>query len=364
MRLLACLITAVVMLVSFSADIEAARIKDVAKVQGVRDNQLLGYGLVVGLNGSGDSNKSDFTLQSVINMLKKFGITVNENDIKTKNVAAVIVTARLPAFAKPGDDIDINVASMGDAKSLQGGVLLQTPLQAANGEVYAVGQGPLSIGGYTAGGGGSSKTKNFPTTGTIPSGAIVERYTNTNIAEDGYIRLSLNQPDFGTANRIANKINSNWGNIAIASDAGTVNVEIPYSGDNIVNFIARIEELSIDPDQVAKVVLNERTGTIVMGGNVGISEVAVSQGGLTVTVNKQTDIVQPNPFTVGPPIIADNITVDVEEQDASLIVLPASASVSDVVTALNSAGATPRDIMAILLAMQSAGALHATIEII
>lgn len=364
MRLLVCLITAVFLSVSFATDIEAARIKDLAKVHGVRDNQLLGYGLVVGLNGTGDSTKSDFTLKSVINMLRNFGITVSENDIKTKNVAAVIITAKLPAFAKPGDNIDINVASMGDAKSLQGGVLLQTPLQAANGEVYAVGQGPISIGGYTASGGGSKTTKNFPTTGTIPSGAIVERYTNTNLAEDGYIRLSINQPDFTTANRIARKINSTWGNIAVASDAGTVNVEIPYGGDDIVNFIARLEELPIDPDQAAKVVLNERTGTIVMGGNVGISEVAVSQGGLTVTINKQVDVVQPNPFTTGRPVIVENTTVDVQEQEANLIVLPASANVGDVVTALNSAGATPRDIMAILLAMQSAGALHATIEII
>ena len=354
---------AVLMIFCGSLSVDAARVKDIAKVQGVRDNQLFGYGLLVGLNGTGDSTKSDHTIKSLVNMMKTFGISVDMKNVKPKNVAAVMVTAKLPAFSKSGDALDINVASVGDAKSIQGGVLLQTPLYAANGDVYAVAQGPVSIGGYSAGGGGSNTQKNFPTTGIISSGAIVERETQTDLAEGGVLRLSLNKADFTTASRVANAINSNFGGIATASNAATVTVNIPYNGD-IVGFISRIEELSIDPDQSAKVVLNERTGTIVMGGNVGISEVAVSQGGLTVTITKDKNVVQPNPFTQGNTVVTNNTNVNVKEDKANLIVLPDSAKVGDVVTALNSAGATPRDIMAILQAMQAAGALHATIEMI
>jgi flagellar P-ring protein precursor FlgI len=363
MRAIICLLAAVLTL-CFSFPLEAARIKDLAKVEGVRDNQLLGYGVVVGLNGTGDSTKSDYTIMSIVNMMRNFGITVNVNDIKPKNVAAVIVTAKLPAFAKPGDTIDINVASVGDAKSIQGGVLLQSPLQAANGDVYAVAQGPVSIGGYSAGGGGGGQQKNHPTAGMVSNGAIVERGTNTALTSDGILRLSLNKPDFTTADRVANRINSVWGGIAIASDAGTVSVNIPGGGQDIVGFIASLEEISVDPDQAAKVILNERTGTVVMGGNVGISEVAVSQGGLTVTITKSTDVSQPGPFAPGQTVVTGNTETDVREEKVNLIVLPTSTKVSDVVTALNAAGATPRDIMTILQAMQAAGALHAVIEMI
>ena len=343
----------------------AARIKDVAKVQGARSNQLIGYGIVVGLNGTGDSTKSDFTIRSVINMMQKFGLTVDAKQIKPKNVAAVMVTAKLPSFAKEGDNIDVNIASMGDAKSLEGGVLLQTPLKAANGQVYAVGQGPLSIGGYTASSGGSSKQKNFPTTGLIPSGAIVEKGVSNNLVSDGGISLSLLHPDFTTANRIANAINAQWGGIAKATDAGKVVVDVPGgSSGNLVSFIAAIEDLNISPDQAAKIVLNERTGTIVMGANVSISEVAVSQGGLTVTVNKDTEVYMPKPFTNAKPVVDDNTQVDVQEKQANLVALPATAKVGDVVAALNTIGATPRDIMAILEAMRAAGALHAELELI
>ncbi|MDR3349133.1 MAG: flagellar basal body P-ring protein FlgI [Acidaminococcales bacterium] len=363
MRTIICLVAAALTL-CFSFPLEAARIKDLAKVEGVRDNQLLGYGVVVGLNGTGDSTKSDYTIMSIVNMMRNFGITVNVNDIKPKNVAAVIVTAKLPAFAKPGDTIDINVASVGDAKSIQGGVLLQSPLQAANGDVYAVAQGPVSIGGYSAGGGGGGQQKNHPTAGMVSNGAIVERGTSTALASDGVLRLSLNKPDFTTADRVANRINAVWGGIAMASDAGTVSVSIPGGGHDIVGFIASIEEISVDPDQAAKVVLNERTGTVVMGGNVGISEVAVSQGGLTVTITKSTEVSQPGPFTPGQTVVTGNTETNVQEEKVNLIVLPTSTKVSDVVTALNAAGATPRDIMTILQAMQSAGALHAVIEMI
>jgi flagellar P-ring protein precursor FlgI len=363
MRAIICLLAAALAL-SAPVPLEAARVKDLAKVEGVRDNQLLGYGVVVGLNGTGDSTKSDYTITSIVNMMRNFGITVNVNDIKPKNVAAVIVTAKLPAFAKPGDNIDINVASVGDAKSIQGGVLLQSPLQAANGDVYAVAQGPVSIGGYSASGGGGGQQKNHPTVGVIPNGAIVERGTNTALSEGGVLRLSLNKPDFTTADRIANRINYVWGGIAMADDAGTVSVNIPGGGHDIVAFIASLEEISVDPDQAAKVVLNERTGTVVMGGNVGISEVAVSQGGLTVTIAKSTEVSQPAPFTPGRTVVTGNTETTVDEEKVNLIVLPPSTKVSDVVTALNAAGATPRDVMTILQAMQAAGALHASIEMI
>lgn len=349
----------------FASSAQAARIKDIAKVQGVRNNQLIGYGIIVGLNGTGDSTKSDFTIKSVINMMQKFGLEVDAKQIKPKNVAAVMVTAKLPAFAKEGDGLDINVASVGDAKSLEGGVLLQTPLRAANGQVYAVGQGPLSIGGYLASAGGNSQQKNFPTTGIISNGAIVEQGVQTSLVRDGSIKLSLLNSDFTTANRVARAINSEWGNIAIARDASTVEVEVPSSrADNLVSFIASIEDISISPDQAAKIVLNERTGTIVMGANVSISEVAVSQGGLTVTVNKDTKVYMPPSFSTADPVEGENTTLDVQEKKANLVALPATAKVGDVVAALNTIGATPRDIMAILEAMRAAGALHAEIELI
>jgi flagellar P-ring protein precursor FlgI len=341
------------------------RIKDIAKVQGVRSNQLVGYGLVVGLAGTGDSNKSLETISSIANMLKSFGITVNTAQLQSKNVAAAMITAQLPPFVKPGDTIDITVSSIGDAKSLQGGVLLQAPLRAANGAVYAVAQGPVSTGGFSAGRGGSSQQKNFPTVGTTPNGAIVEREVPMQISSNGSIALSLNQPDFTTANRISDAIGSRFGSIATARDPGTVQVAIPLEyQDNVVGFVAAIEELAITPDNIAKVVINERTGTIVMGSNVTIDEVAVAQGGISIKIIKERSVSQPPPFSRGTTETTTNTTVDVEEQDGSLIVLPATANVGDVVNALNAVGATPRDIISILQAIKASGALHADLQII
>ena len=342
------------------------RIKDIAKVQGVRSNQLVGYGLVVGLAGTGDSNKSTFTMQSIANMLKSFGVIVSASALKAKNAAAVMVTAQLPPFVKPGDTIDITVSSIGDAKSLQGGTLLQTPLQAGNGGVYAVGQGAVSIGGFSAKSGGSSQQTNFLTAGNIPNGAMVERDVAMNFADKGNtITLALSQPDFTTASRISAAVDSRFGSISQARDPGTVVVAIPadYTKD-IVGFVAAIEELPVTPDNAAKVVINERTGTIVMGSNVTIDEVAVAQGGLSIRISAAQDVSQPGPFSSGRTIASDKSTVDVTEQKANLILLPASASVGDVVNALNAVGATPRDIMAILQAMKAAGALHAELQII
>ncbi|BBB91541.1 MAG TPA: flagellar basal body P-ring protein FlgI [Methylomusa anaerophila] len=341
-----------------------ARIKDIAKVQGVRSNQLVGYGLIVGLAGTGDSNKSDFTLQSIANVLKSFGVMIDSSQFQTKNAAAVMVTAQLPAFAKPGDTIDITVSSMGDAKSLQGGTLLQTPLRAANGAVYAVGQGSLATGGYVAGSNGSSQQKNFTTAGNIPNGAIVEKDVPTQFGSRDRITLSLSQPDFTTASRISEAIDSRFGQITEAKDPGTVIVNVPYNySADMVGFIAAVEELPVTPDNSAKVVINEKTGTVVIGNNVTIDEVAVAQGGLTVRISRQTDVSQPPPFSNGNTVVTTQTNVNVQEQPAGLIVLPAASSVSSVVRALNAVGATPRDVIAILQAIKAAGALHADLQI-
>lgn len=364
--LLAVLLGITLAVPALSAAQVSARIKDVAKVQGVRSNQLVGYGLVVGLGGTGDSNKSTFTIQSVANMLKSFGVFIETSQLKPKNVAAVMVTANLPPFVKPGDAIDVTVSSMGDAKSLQGGTLLQTPLRAANGQVYAVGQGSVSIGGYAAGSGGSSQQKNFLTAGTIPSGAFVEKevpmaFTDKNRDK---ITLALSQPDFTTASRICDSIAQRFGQIASAQDPGTVVVYIPsYYSDNVVSFVAAIEELPITPDVAAKVIINERTGTVVVGSNVTIDQVAVAQSGLTVKIGQTTNVSQPPPLSGGNTVVTKDTSVEVKEQPAGLIELPGASTVGDVVSALNAVGATPREVITILQAIKAAGALHADLQI-
>jgi flagellar P-ring protein precursor FlgI len=343
----------------------SVRIKDIAKVQGVRANQLIGYGIVVGLNGTGDTDKAIAAMQSNVNLLKSFGVTLTTAQMKSKNAAAVMVTAQLPPFVKPGDTIDITVSSMGDAKGLQGGTLLQTPLRAANGQVYAVGQGAVTTGGFSVSGGGSSQQKNFPTVGLMTNGAIVEREVPMTFSNNGVIRLALNQPDFTTATRISEMVNSVFGSIAIPRDPGTVEVTVPSSyTDNVVTFVAAMEELSVTPDNVAKVIINERTGTIVMGSNVTIDEVAVAQGGLSIKITKDSQTSQPEPFSNGTTTTTTNTTVDVKEGKGSLIVLPESVSVGDVVNALNAVGATPREIITILQAIKASGALHADLQVI
>lgn len=343
----------------------STRIKDIAKVQGVRSNQLVGYGLVVGLSGTGDSNKTIETLQSVASMLKEFGVSINTASLKTKNVAAVMVTAQLPPFVREGDTIDITVSSMGDAKSIQGGTLLQTPLKAANGQVYAVGQGAVSTGGFFAGRGGSSAQKNFPTVGLTPNGAIVEKSVEADLGGDGTIALSLSKPDFTTAARIASAVNARYGNVAKANNPGRVDITVPYMYRNdVVGFVANLEDLYVTPDNIAKVIVNERTGTIVMGGNVAVDEIAIAQGGLSINITKTTDVNQPEPFSYGETIVSKNTDVAVAGDKAHTIVLQATANVNDIVGALNAVGATPRDIISILQAIKAAGALHADLEII
>lgn len=367
MKRITALFMALCCLLTFTtafADSAVTRLKDIAKVQGVRSNQLVGYGLVVGLNGTGDSNKTLETLQSVANMLRQFGVTVNQAALKTKNVAAVVVTATLPPFVREGDTIDVTVSSMGDAKSIQGGTLIQTPLQAGNGQVYAVAQGAVSTGGFTAGNGGNQQ-KNFPTVGTTPNGAIVEKTVEDDLGTDGMISLSLANPDFTTADRIAQTINMRFGNVARAANPGRVDVSLPpYYRNNVVGFIAGVEELPVMPDNIARVVVNERTGTIVMGGDVSVDNVAITQGGLSIRVTQEEAASQPAPFSYGTTVVTKNDDVEVEEDKAHSIVLPATADVSDIVGALNAVGATPRDIISILQAIKASGALHAELEII
>jgi len=371
MRKLAVLVTLMFCMTSLITSAVAnagvvTRIKDVAKVQGVRSNQLVGYGLVIGLNGTGDSSKNIETVQSLSSMLKSFGVIVSAAQLQAKNVAAVMVTAELPPFTKSGDTIDITVSSMGDAKDLQGGVLLQTPLKAANGQVYAVGQGPVVTGGFSVASAGNSQSKNHPTVGRMTNGAIVERDVDTKLAVNGAITLSLSQPDFTTANRMSEAIDERFGGISNARDPGTVVVNVPSQYDgNLVGFVAALEEIRINPDNIAKIVINERTGTIVMGQNVSIDEVAVAQGGLSIRITKNNDVSQPSQFaTVGSTVTNSNTTVDVKEDKANIITLPATARVGDVVNALNTIGATPRDIISILQAMKAAGAVHADLQII
>ncbi|SEH29055.1 flagellar basal body P-ring protein FlgI [Selenomonas sp. KH1T6] len=345
------------------AESAPTRIKDIAKVQGVRSNQLIGYGIVVGLAGTGDSKED--TKQSIRNMLLTFGITVPENDLKLDNSAAVMVTATLPPFVREGDTIDVTTSSIGDADSLQGGTLLQTPLRAANGVVYAVAQGPVSTGGFVAGNGGGSAQKNFPTVGLTPNGAIVEKTMEEDLGRGGKISLSLYNPDFTTAARMAASINAQYGGIATAANPGRIDINIPaYFRGNVVGFVATIEELPIVPDNRARVVVNERTGTIVMGGEVAVNECAITQGGISIRVARDEQAVQPDPLSYGTTIVTNNTTTEAEEDVASTVVVPATASISDIVGALNAVGATARDTISILQAMKAAGAIHADLEII
>ena len=369
-KLFTLLLTSVLLIgvITSTAFAESAvtRIKDIAKIQGVRSNQLMGYGLVVGLNGTGDSSsKSIETIQSIANMLKSYGVVVSQSTLKSDNTAAVMVTATLPPFVREGDTIDVTVSSIGDADSIQGGTLLQTPLRAGNGTVYAVAQGAVSTGGFMAGRGSNTATKNFPTVGTTPNGAIVERTVEDEIGSDGKISLSLAQPDFTTASRIASAVNSQYGGVAKAANPGRIDINVPaYYRNNVVSFVASIEDLPIMPDNSAKIVVNERTGTIVMGGDVSVDEIAITQGGLSIKIKKNTDVSQPGPFSYGTTITTSNANVKVKEEQGNTIVLPATANISDIVGALNAVGATPRDTISILQAMKAAGALHAELQII
>lgn len=354
--------------VSFSAEV---RVKDIANIQGVRGNQLFGYGLIVGLDGTGDGTGTVFTAQSVAGMLERLGVTVAPDKIKIKNVAAVMVTANLPAFVKTGSRIDVLVSSLGDAKSLEGGTLLLTPLQGPDRLVYAVAQGPISIGGFNTGGGGGgagamSVQKNHPTVGYIPGGALIEREVPTDYIIGGSLAVTLRQPDFTSSARLARAINAKFNNAARAMDAATVKVKIPKEYKNsgrVVQFIAALEKLSIVPDMVARVVVDERTGTIVAGEQVRISTVAVSHGNLSITIKTKPEISQPSPFSRGKTTVVGEQNVSVEEQKARFLLINEGVSIGEVARALNALGVTPRDMISIFQAIERAGALHAELVV-
>ena len=333
------------------------RIKDVVDVEGARSNQLTGIGLVMGLAGTGD--KSPMAMQMMKNMLQQHGITVDEKAVRSKNVAVVSLTAELPPYVRPGQTIDLNVSTVGDAKSLQGGTLLQAPLKAADGQIYAVAQGPVLVGGYSASGTAASTTRNIPTVGRVPGGAIVERDVPTDYAWGGQMALLLRKPDFTTAQRIADAVNSSFGTVAFPVDAGRVVVDLPgqYSAAPTA-FLARLETLEIQPDVAARVAVNERTGTVVMGGDVKISSVAVAHGNLTVTVVEEPNVVQPGPFSGGRTALENRTDITIEEDGASFIAMPATTTVRELVRVINAIGASPRDVIAILQAINEAGALH------
>ncbi len=341
-----------------------ARIKDIAELNGVRNNQLIGYGLITGLAGTGDDLKKVlFTRQALYNMLVRQGITVNPEEfdkIKVKNVAAVMVTASLPPFAKPGSSIDVQVSSIGDAVSLAGGNLLMTPLKGPDGKVYAVSQGPLTIGAFSFGGKAAKAQKNHPTVGRITDGAIIERSPPGTFAKDGILSYTLRSSDFTTASNMSNAINEKYGvGTAFPIDSATIKVIIPEPFlENKVQFVSSIEKMRIDTDTNARVVVNERTGTIVMGQDVRLSTVAVSHGNLSLIIKETTDVTQPNPLAGGQTVAAPETQIDIIEDDGQLMVVKEGVSIGAVADALNAIGATPRDLIAIFQAIKVAGAMH------
>ncbi len=346
----------------------ASRIKDIVDVEGVRDNLLVGYGLVVGLDGTGDSlNSSPFTEQSLIGMLERLGVNVRGDGLSTDNVAAVMVTATLPPFSRQGSRIDVTVSSLGDSESLLGGQLLVTPLLGADGEVYAVAQGALSVGGFAAQGAAGSVTQGVPTAGRIASGAIVEREVPFDLAGLTTINLSLRNPDFTTAQRVMDTINAAIGpGVATAPDPATVRLRIPVrTGTDVVGLITRIEQLEVEPDQVARVVIDESTGIIVMGENVRISTVAIAQGNLTIRITETPVVSQPSPFSEGGEtevVPRTAISVD-DDSDRKLGVLSSGVTLQELVQSLNALGIGPRDMIAILQSIKAAGALQADIDV-
>jgi len=342
------------------------RLKELASLEGVRDNQLIGYGVVVGLAGTGDKRQTVFSQQTLTNMLVRMGVTVDPTQIQVRNIAGVTVTATLPPFAQPGTKIDITAAAIGDATNLQGGMLVMTPMKAASGEVYAVAQGPVMTGGFVAGRGGNTQTVNHPTVGRIPEGGIVERAPPT-IAPSSHLRLQLHEADFTTAARIVDVLNhrfaSNGLAVASAESAAVVSVDIPanYSARPI-EFVAEMENLTIEPDHRERVVINERTGTIVMGKDVRIMPVAIMHGALSVEVRTTLDVSQPAPLSQGQTTVTPETDVKAKQAKAQNVVLQKGATVEELARALQAIGSTPRDIIAILQNMRAAGAIEAEIE--
>jgi flagellar P-ring protein precursor FlgI len=348
------------------AQAAAVRVKELADVQGMRENALYGYGLVVGLAGTGDTEYVFFTSQSISGMLGRLGIRIDPHDVRVRNVAAVMVTARLPAFARPGTTMDVSVASMGNARSLAGGVLLITPLTGADGQVYGLAQGPVQAGGIEAAAYGSSYQKNQPTSGRVPAGATIERSVSPNLDKEK-LTLGLKRPDFTTANNLVEVINKALGEEAArAIDPAQVEIKVPaaYKGKT-VGLLTKLETLEVQADDRARVVVSERTGTVVAGERVRIHPVAVAHGGLSISIQAAAMVSQPNAFSQGGKTVqTKQAQIDAKEKEKAMVALPATTSVEDLTKALNLLGATPRDLIAILQAMKAAGALDADLEVL
>ncbi|MCU0595895.1 MAG: flagellar basal body P-ring protein FlgI [Desulfobacterota bacterium] len=378
-----CIALLVVLFLPWEAS--GARIKDIVSIKGIRPNQLFGYGLIIGLNGSGDKDGTTFTVQGLVNMLERQGIHVSALDVKVSNVAAVMVSATLPPFARVGKKLDITVSSIGDAKSLQGGTLLMTPLKGADGKVYALAQGPVAVGGYTtSGAAGGGATKNHPTVGMISGGATVEREIPLSLDEKKEFTLVLNHPDFMTASRIVEQVNEHFREpLAKPVDSGTLKIQVPQRfQDNVVTLLAEVGQLEVKPDTDARVIVNERTGTVVIGENVRISTVAVAHGNLSIQIKETKQVSQPLPFappgrgqptrtedgvTVAPggaTVVTPDSDVSVGEEQNRLLLIPEGRTVGDLVRALNAIGISPRDLITVLQAVKAAGALHGELEII
>ncbi len=367
-RKLVCLILACMIWGSIQTAWPAAsRIKDIASFEGVRDNQLAGYGLVVGLNGTGDRSQTFFPTQTLANMLERSGVSITPEQVKVKNIAAVMVTANLPPFAHQGSKVDVTVSSLGDAQSIQGGVLISTPLRAANGLVYVVAQGQVALGGFSAGGSNNRVQLNHPTVGRIPNGGTVEKDVVVDFTGKSELRLVLMQSDFTTVSRAVNAINQSAGaTVASAKDGRTIAVNVPsnYSG-RVIEFMSMIENAAMEVDSPARVVLNEKTGTIVLGKDVRIAEVSIIHGSLSLQVGTIYEVSQPEPFSQGgKTTVVPERTISVQEEKGRTVTLREGASVEEVVRALNAIGAGPRDVIAILQAIKAQGALQAELEII
>ncbi|MEX2451612.1 MAG: flagellar basal body P-ring protein FlgI [Rhodospirillales bacterium] len=362
------LISASLIVIAAETGKAASRIKDITTFEGVRENMLVGYGLVVGLNGTGDTFKTGgFTKLSLQSMLNRLGVKPTDAGLESKNVAAVMVTATLPPFSRQGSRIDVTVSALGDAKSLLGGTLLVTPMLGADGEVYAVSQGQLAVGGFSAQGAAQTVTKGVPTSGRIANGAIVEREVSYELASLKSVKLTLRNPDFTTARRVSQAINAFLGTSAAkANDTTTITLQIPKSyGKNVVNLLTDIEQLRVEPDQHARVVIDEQTGTIVMGENVRVSRVAIAQGNLTIRITETPQVSQPGPFAeAGTTTTVDRTDIQVDEQGQKrLTIVDTGVSLQQLVNGLNALGIGPRDLISILQAIKVAGALQAEIEV-
>ena len=360
-RLIALILTAACVA---RADMQV-RLKDLVSVEGVRDNQLVGYGLVVGLNGTGDKRQTVFSTQSLANLLERMGVSVPGAAFQVRNTAAVLLTATLPPFAQPGTRIDVTVGAIGDASNLQGGLLVLTPLQASSGDVFAVAQGSVVTAGFVAGRGGNTQTVNHPTVGRIIGGGLIEKPAPSVTVDNSMIHLQLKKTDFTTAARIAEAINKKFSTAAKADNAARVTVSIPSSyKDRAVEFMSQLEAITLETDHTSKIVINERTGTIVMGRNVQLLPVSIMHGGLTVEIETQLQVSQPGPLSTGQTTVTPEVKTRAKEEKAKAITLKPGATVEELVKALQAIGSTARDIIAILQNLHAAGSLEAEVEVI